>query len=169
MTPSKALVAGDFSPREIERFHASYHRGDAAACWPWRLTPNHRYGLLWLWRNNANDAERANRVAFVLAGGKIEAGQVVRHLCHNSRCVNPAHLAVGSDHDNRQDDIRAGKLPMGERCGSAKLTRHGVRLIRQMWAGGINQAVLARKFGMSWWTIHEIVKGERWPHIKGEA
>jgi hypothetical protein len=27
-----------------------------------------------------------------------------RHLCHNNRCCNPAHLAAGERGDNRNDD-----------------------------------------------------------------
>ncbi|WP_037938802.1 hypothetical protein [Sulfitobacter geojensis] len=30
--------------------------------------------------------------------------QVVRHLCHNRRCVNPGHLTIGDRRDNLNDD-----------------------------------------------------------------
>ncbi|GGB87410.1 hypothetical protein GCM10011363_00050 [Marivita lacus] len=30
--------------------------------------------------------------------------QVVRHRCHNRLCVNPDHLVLGSQADNKQDD-----------------------------------------------------------------
>lgn len=30
--------------------------------------------------------------------------QVVRHRCHNRRCINPDHLTIGSRADNKQDD-----------------------------------------------------------------
>ena len=30
--------------------------------------------------------------------------QVVRHRCHNRRCINPHHLELGSQADNKRDD-----------------------------------------------------------------
>lgn len=30
--------------------------------------------------------------------------EVVRHRCHNRRCINPAHLELGSRADNKRDD-----------------------------------------------------------------
>ena len=29
---------------------------------------------------------------------------VIRHRCHNRRCINPAHLEIGSRADNKRDD-----------------------------------------------------------------
>ncbi len=31
--------------------------------------------------------------------------EVARHRCHNPRCINPDHLVLGSQADNRQDDF----------------------------------------------------------------
>ena len=30
--------------------------------------------------------------------------RVVRHRCHNRRCINPEHLEIGSQADNKRDD-----------------------------------------------------------------
>lgn len=30
--------------------------------------------------------------------------EVIRHRCHNRRCINPAHLDIGSRADNKRDD-----------------------------------------------------------------
>ena len=29
---------------------------------------------------------------------------VIRHRCHNRRCINPAHLDIGNRADNKRDD-----------------------------------------------------------------
>lgn len=39
----------------------------------------------------------SNRVA-------LDRHQVVRHRCHNRRCVNPAHLIIGDRRDNLEDE-----------------------------------------------------------------
>lgn len=52
----------------------------------------------------------AHRIAWELANGPIPAGLVVRHMCHNRRCVNPAHLLIGTQADNIHDMIRAGRF-----------------------------------------------------------
>ncbi len=31
--------------------------------------------------------------------------QVVRHRCHNRRCINPAHLTIGDRRDNLYDEL----------------------------------------------------------------
>ena len=30
--------------------------------------------------------------------------QVIRHRCHNRRCINPEHLTIGTKADNKHDD-----------------------------------------------------------------
>lgn len=40
---------------------------------------------------------------------QIPLGYVVRHICHNHRCMNPYHLDVGTESDNSWDNIRCDK------------------------------------------------------------
>lgn len=56
--------------------------------------------------------KRAHVVAYEAAHGPIPRQTprlVVRHLCHRRRCVNAAHLAIGTDADNARDRVRAGR------------------------------------------------------------
>lgn len=34
----------------------------------------------------------------------LRSDRVVRHRCHNRLCINPEHLALGTQADNKRDD-----------------------------------------------------------------
>jgi hypothetical protein len=51
----------------------------------------------------------AHRVAWELVNGPIPAGMVVAHRCDNRRCVNPAHLFIGTQKDNVHDMLAKGR------------------------------------------------------------
>src|SRR5215471_9503453 len=44
-----------------------------------------------------------HRVSFELFHGFIEDNLVVRHMCHQRKCLNPSHLILGSHADNMRD------------------------------------------------------------------
>lgn len=63
------------------------------------------------------------------------SGLVVRHMCNNPRCVNPAHLNIGTQQDNMNDRCASGNTYKGERHGNAKLTNETVPTIRRVVLG----------------------------------
>ena len=75
-------------------------------CWEWKFGLNHDgYG----WMHFEGKSTTAHRVAYKLCIGKIPKDQVVRHVCHNRKCVNPEHLLLGTQLDNIADMVKIGR------------------------------------------------------------
>ncbi len=120
------------------------------------------YGGCWYWRGSFNNKGYgqfkvdgkmllAHRVSYELANGPIPDGRIIRHSCHNPACVNPAHLQVGTQQDNMDDKVRAGRQATlsGEANGRSKLTDSAVREIRDLHAAGrFNQRELGELYGV---------------------
>lgn len=64
----------------------------------------------------------AHRVAFELANGPIPPGMCVMHLCDMPPCLNPAHLALGTQVENIRDRDRKGRHGRGRRRMSLSWT-----------------------------------------------
>lgn len=107
-----------------------------AECWEWNGKRNDSgYGIVNALREGYVGA-RAHRVMYELEHGPIAAGTVVRHRCDNPPCVNPAHLAVGSQWDNTDDMVSRGRSGhlyenQGDRCRNGHdMTAPGAYVVR---------------------------------------
>jgi hypothetical protein len=94
-----------------ERFWSRVDK--SGECWLWTGSRNAAgYG-----RTSVNDkTTAAHRVSLLLAGVDI-AGKIVRHICDNPPCVNPAHLRIGTQSENIVDMYQKGRanVPTGQR------------------------------------------------------
>jgi hypothetical protein len=109
-----------------------------------------------------NTARRAHRVAVMLSHDDINTlddipGDVIRHKCHNRRCVNPSHLTPGSRADNIMDSVQTGDIDL-------YFDPDDIREIRAL-AGELTQYQIADRFGVDQTTISVIVRREQYAWV----
>lgn len=119
----------DMSDKDIARFWAKVDKsGD---CWIWQATADrHGYGHIWL----NGKLVYAHRFAYALAHGECASDLEIDHMCHNQRCVNPAHLQPVTHQQNCENK------------GADKRSKSGIR--------GVGWNSKANK-----WQVRAIVKG----------
>lgn len=147
-------------------------RGEPLEPWFWeQLTPQ---GQCLVWGGSVDGggygtinvegrSVKAHRLAYELAVGPIPTGMCVLHSCDNPPCSNPAHLRVGDHSDNIDDAYRRHRRrrPKGSLNGRAVLTDADTESIRKTYAaGGVRQADLASRFGVSQSRVSAIIRGE---------
>ena len=138
--------------------------GDDEQCWEWQGTlKSSGYGTFrYKYKQYA-----AHRVSYELHKGEIVDGLCVCHTCDNRRCVNPAHLWLGTHADNVRDMVQKGRTRQtrGQDNHLAKLTEADVISIRELAKQGIVRRVIAKQFGVSTAHIHRIVWRRMWAHV----
>lgn len=150
----------------VERFWE--HVTKTEGCWIWNGSSHGFRPNLGTGGRNGKRV-MAYRFSWELAHGPIPDGLKVCHNCpdgDNPRCVNPAHLFLGTQADNVADAANKGRIPKGERHHWAKMTDAIVRSIRERYAaGGITQQQLANELCLSAVQVHYVVKGKTWRHV----
>ena len=78
-------------------------------CWIWQLNCSVTgYGQA-VSMNESQKGVLAHRLSYEVFNGPIQNGKLVLHSCNKPSCVNPKHLRQGTNQDNSDDMIRAGR------------------------------------------------------------
>lgn len=167
------------------RFWLKVADASSEDCWLWEggTTTGFGYGVIKV----AGKNRQAHRMSWELAHGPIPAGMEVCHNCpggDNPRCVNPAHLWLGTHAQNMADMAAKGRAPggrspglrnarhthpettaRGEANGNSRLTSDQIREIRARRAGGETLRSIGVAFGVTRQAIRYVVSGETWRHV----
>jgi hypothetical protein len=167
--PKPALRGHRLTPRlrsdPVERFWS--HVRKTESCWLWTSTKNKSGHGTFRFAPDET-MKKAHRVSWELANGPIPLGMVVCHNCpsgDNPACVNPAHMFLGDQAENVRDCVRKGRIPLGAKRASSKLTAEIVTRIRALAREGRSSASLAREFGVATATARAIVLRLKWRSV----
>lgn len=127
-------------------------------CLKWTgQTDSRGYGAMK--RRQGEHCERigAHRLAYAMHVAPLPSGLVVLHLCDNKLCVNPHHLALGTQKANMFDFRMKGHAAHGCKHPFSKLNAEQVNEIRVLAKYGWQHKQLAEQFGVSRPTITKVV------------
>lgn len=135
-----------------------------SGCWEWTAHRNKDgYGAL-KFRGRHWKAHRFSYTVFV---GPIKSANVVMHLCHNPRCVNPEHLRQGKHIQNMRDKVASNRQVKGSAVWSSKITEKTAPILRSFMKRNGNGSVgfLARWLRLSPSTLKNLKQRRTWKHV----
>ena len=72
-------------------------------CWEWNGVKSWKgYGRFGICYNGVQTLPHAHRISFFIFNGDIPKGMTVHHKCENKSCVNPEHLKLLTEKENRE-------------------------------------------------------------------
>lgn len=138
-------------------FESNYEKTDG--CWEWKGTLNRGgYGKF-------GTKRLAHRISYESIYGTIPKGMFVCHTCDNRKCVNPAHLFLGSCGDNLKDMTDKGRRARGSKIASSILDEDKVLEMRRMRIDGCEYQEISDKFDIDWYTVRNVCKNNTWQHV----
>jgi len=148
------------------RFWKKVDCGEVNDCWEWSGNRSIKgYGMFYLCQNGKDTTVRASRVAFLCEYGYLP--QYVLHKCSNPCCCNPKHLFAGAQSENILQSVQEGSHVdnRGEKHGRCRLTANKVRRIRELYAQGYTQRIIAARFKVSRSYVSMLCSKKNWKHL----
>ena len=154
----------DITPSLVERFHAKYQKAEPG-CWEWTAAlAGKGYGQIKI--PGTRRQAYAHRLSYQIHKGAIPAKTEVCHTCDNPKCVNPAHLFLGSRKENAQDAAQKGRVHISPIGHNGVLAVSQVKRIKEIFRLNLMSiAEVARAFDVSHTTISKIRRGLRWTRV----
>jgi hypothetical protein len=121
---------------DLERFMSKVSPEPNTGCWLWMAgVDKDGYGKFATGPNGGQTHYRAHK--WIIGAPK---GALVMHSCDVPCCVNPAHLRVATQKENREDCVRKGRTAKGlkhpgwrgDRERAAELRRSGMKVEQVM-------------------------------------
>lgn len=138
-------------------------------CWEWTLAvQNAGYGIFGIALGSKNKTHTVHRYVYQIVNNVIlPTNRVVRHLCHNSLCCNPDHLAEGSYKDNWYDSESTHRAThkriasKKKRALNATLTDGQVTRYRRLYLKGVMSLIeISRETGLAKPTVNSFIIGK---------
>jgi hypothetical protein len=129
---------------------------ESTGCWNWTAGIGRGgYGRA----KHLHKEHKAHRYAYEAFVGEIPKDKILCHKCDNPRCVNPAHVYVGTHKDNSHDRGARGRYKNGRQ----KLSADDVKQIRTLYNDGLTPSQLSAKFGVSTSNVFRILNNKTSP------
>ncbi len=154
----------EITPSLVDRFHEKYQKSDSG-CWNWTAAlAGKGYGQIKIPKTRRQ--AYAHRLSYQIHKGAIPAKTEVCHTCDNPKCVNPAHLFLGSRKENAQDASNKGRIHVSPIGHNGVLAVSQVKRIKEIFRLNLMSiAEVARAFDVSHTTISKIRRGLRWTRV----
>lgn len=138
------------------------HESDECLIWPFNRTDK-GYAVV---RYEGRVQSVSRIVCEKVHGPPPEEWYHAAHSCGNGHlgCISQRHLSWKTPVANSNDRLGHGTVPLGSKCGSAKLTESEVRLIRDLEGRG-TYAAIGRMFGVDGGTVRRIILRIDWSHL----
>jgi hypothetical protein len=146
--------------RFLSKVDTSPGYGPKRNCWKW-LGSKHGKGY-GHFKVDGN-VEKAHRVSVKLLKG-IDIGDLQGcHTCDTPDCVNPDHVFIGTNEDNKNDRQEKKRHAHGETHARCLLTENEVLKIRDIEIGSHSE--IAKRYGVSKGTVTHIRSRKTWRHL----
>jgi hypothetical protein len=110
---------------------------------------------------------RVHRLVLSVFDGVVMSRNIdCRHLDGNKQNNKLSNLVWGTRADNEADKSLHGKDNKGVRNGNSKLSENQIPKIRELSKTGLSTRAVAKLFGVTSGTIHPIIVGKTWRHVK---